>query len=54
MTRRKKEFKEEMSEFIELFMAIKNQQKWKKAQNYIEMLKSELINFPDFFYKNTL
>ena len=46
---KKKEFKEEMGEFIELFMAFKDQQTWKKAQKYIEMLKRELINFPDFF-----
>ena len=45
---KKKEFKEEMGELIELFMAFKDQQTWKKAQNYIEMLKRELINFPDF------
>ena len=38
-----------MGELIELFMAFKDQQTWKKAQNYIEMLKRELINFPDFF-----
>ena len=45
---KKKEFKEEMGEYIELFMAFKDQQTWKKAQNYIEMLKRELINFLDF------
>ena len=44
----KKEFEKEMEEFIELFMAFKDQQTWKKAQNYIEMLKRELNNFPDF------
>ena len=45
---KKKEFKDEMGGFIELFMAFKDQQTWKKAQNYIEMLKRELNNFPDF------
>lgn len=45
---KKKEFKDEMGGFIELFMAFKDQQTWKKAQNYIEMLKRELINFPEF------
>ena len=45
---KKKEFKEEMREFIELFMAFKDQKTWKKAQKYIEMLKRELINFPVF------
>ena len=45
---KKKEFKEEMGEFIELFMAFKEQQTWNKAKNYIEMIKRELINFPDF------
>ena len=29
---KKKEFKEEIYEFIELFMAFKDKQKWKKAQ----------------------
>ena len=29
---KKKEFKEEICEFIELFMAFKDKQKWKKAQ----------------------
>ena len=41
-------FKEEMGEYIELFMAFKEQQTWNKAKNYIEMLKREIINFPDF------
>ena len=45
---KKKEFKEEMGEFIELFMAFKEQQTWNKAKNYIEMIKRELINFPEF------
>ena len=45
---KKKEFKDEMGGFIELFMAFKDQQTWKKAQNYIEMLKREIINFPEF------
>lgn len=44
----KKEFKEEMGEFIELFMAFRNQQTWNKARNYIEMLKRELVKFPEF------
>ena len=48
---KKKEFKDEMGGFIELFMAFKDQQTWKKAQNYIEMLKSEIINFPEFLRK---
>ena len=46
--KKKKEFKEEMGEFIQLFMAFKEQQTWTKAQNYIKMLKRELINFPNF------
>ena len=45
---KKKEFKDEMGGFIELFRAFKDQQTWKKAQNYIEMLKREIINFPEF------
>ena len=49
--KKKKEFREEMGEFIELFMAFKEQQTWKKAQNYIEMLKREIINFPEFLQK---
>ena len=42
-------FKEEMGEYIELLMAFKEQQTWNKSKNYIEMLKREIINFPDFF-----
>ena len=44
----KKEYKKEIGEFIELFMAFRNQQTWDKARNYIEMLKRELVNFPEF------
>ena len=32
---KKKEFKEEMGEYVELFMAFKEQQTWNKAKNYI-------------------
>ena len=33
---KKKEFKEEMREFIELFMVFKDQQTWEKAQIILE------------------
>ena len=46
---KKKEFKEEMDEFIELIIVFKEQQTWNKAKNYIKMIKRELINFPEFF-----
>ena len=36
---RKKEFKKEMGEFVELFMAFRYQQSWHKAENYINLLK---------------
>jgi len=36
-----------MGEYVELFMVFKEQQTWNKAKNYIEMIKWELINFPD-------
>lgn len=45
---KKKEFKAEMKEYRELFMAFKDQETWIKAKNYIEMLKKELHNFPEF------
>ena len=48
---KKKEFKEEMGGFIELFMIFKDQQTWNKARNYIEMIKREINNFPDFLQK---
>ena len=35
----KKEFRKEMGEFVELFMAFRYQQSWHKAENYINLLK---------------
>lgn len=29
-------------------MVFKEQQTWNKAKNYVEMIKRELINFPNF------
>ena len=44
----KKEFRKEMGEFVELFMAFRYQQSWKKAENYINLLKREIHVFPEF------
>ena len=45
---KKKEFKDEMGEFIEKFMKFSEQKTWQEARDYIEQLKKELHNFPDF------
>ena len=44
----KKQYKEEMGEYIEVFMVFRDQQTWNKARNYIELLKRELKTFPDY------
>ena len=48
---KKDEFKKEMGEFIELFMAFRDQQSWEKAKSYIDLLKREIHTFPEFLKK---
>ena len=45
---KKKEFKDQIDKFIEKFMKFSEQKTWQKAREYIEKLKNELIEFPDF------
>ena len=46
--KRKKNLKKKRVNLQNYYMVFKEQQTWNKAKNYIEMIKRELINFPEF------
>ena len=54
--KKKEEITKEIKEYIELFYELFHQQSFKKAKNYIKLLKQELKNFPkimqDYLNKN--